>query len=152
MKTPVFYMACVTVVLTSFTTSQANPATEIFECSELAEWAGFDQEAYDLARLGYARAHEEASEFLARLRQEKNPTPSFTSERSADFWAGMWMGRSILAVSEWLQGQHPLKSREGAGTTERIMISRRQQEVWKPIAGSEYRQRGCDFYLPKKRG
>ncbi|PLU02743.1 hypothetical protein BMJ29_21835 [Sinorhizobium medicae] len=75
MKTPVFYIAGVIAVLASFTTSQANSATEIFECSELAEWAGYNQEAYDLARLGYERAHEEASEFLARLRVSATNSP-----------------------------------------------------------------------------
>ncbi|MDX0592436.1 hypothetical protein GOD07_25945 [Sinorhizobium medicae] len=130
----------------------ANQATEIFECSVLAGWAGRPLDQYDIAIMGYNRALLEASDVLKRSSQVKRETPDFNAERTPDYWAGMWMGASNSAVQAWLQNQHPLEAREDAGTTERVTTVLRQQQVWKPIADREFHQRGCELYLrsPKR--
>ncbi|AYG64347.1 hypothetical protein [Rhizobium jaguaris] len=128
----------------------ANTSGEIFECSELANWAELGGARYQLAQLGYERAKEDAPTAIDLLAKSTAPSPSFTRERSTEFWAGMWYGESITRVENWLQKQYPVQARPGASASERVMTAMTQQQVWKPIAAAEFQQRGCEFYLPNK--
>lgn len=128
-------------------TGFTNEATEIFECAELAQWAHRDQDTYRFAILGYEEALKSVSEGIELSKQAAQDKPSFTAERSPEFWAGMWYGAASQTVRDWLQARHPLQARQGAGVSERVTAAVRQAVAWKPIADLEFRQRGCELYL-----
>ncbi|MCB2406239.1 hypothetical protein [Rhizobium ruizarguesonis] len=148
--TPSFFAAIIVLQVLYSTQTRANDATDVFECSALAEWADLNQKSKKLAELGYRLANEDVGNAIDLAKQSSRIEPSFIQDRSPEFWIGMWYGRSQAKVEEWLQSQYPMTMRAGAAAPERVKIALQRAAVWKPIAAQEFEQRACDFRLAVK--
>ncbi|HLP69983.1 MAG TPA: hypothetical protein VK181_20920 [Rhizobium sp.] len=149
-RLPLYYPAVVVLQTLRSEPLHANDATDVFECSILAEWAGFKQQSEKLAQFGFRAAQEDAQQALDVVRNASRDEPNFLQERSPEFWIGMWYGRSQARVEEWLQTQQPMPARAGAAAPERVMLALQKLEVWKPIAAQEFEQRACGLRLLAK--
>lgn len=147
---PSFLAALIIMQVLHPTQMRANDATDIFECSALAEWADLNRESKKLAELGYNLANGDARKAIELATQPSSDGPSFIQDRSPEFWIGMWYGRSQAKVEEWLQSQYPVPMRAGAATAERVKVVLQRAAVWKPIAAQEFEQRACGFRLGLK--
>lgn len=123
--------------------AHADDASEAWQCAALAHWAQLLGDEQRLSELGYRLALPQANELLRNRKRGDNPIPNFASDRSADFWAGMWYDRAFLMVQDWLQDQVPVRSRSGGDATQKMMTMTKQAQLWGPIAYREYYERGC---------
>jgi hypothetical protein len=146
---PSFLAAIIILQIMHPTQTRANDATDVFECSALAEWADLNQQSKQLAELGYKLANEDVGEAID-LAKQASSVPSFIEDRSAEFWIGMWYGRSQAKIEEWLQSQYPVPMRAGAATAERVKVVLQRAAVWKSLAAQEFEQRACGFRLGLK--